>query len=332
MSHFSVMIIGENPEEQLEPYWELDLTEEEVRNDPRGEFHSEQDEVDDDWENKTVKMIKLSNGEFCYTWDKRFTTGKLFEQTKEYPADSEKVTLTYKENAQRQGMTKEEFTDNWYGYSKHNGEYGYWNNPNAKWDWYQLGGRWSGYFKLKEGSDGTKGECGVLNSCRTEDKGHADQLLKKDIDLEGMFADAMKKAAERYNEFEEVTKGLDPPPRWDSVRELFPDDIDRARTVYHGHEFIQALQKADMMPWGGEIIDIYFVGQGGREKYIENSKCQCLIPFAFVKDGEWYEKGEMGWWGMVSDEKLQYDWSAKFMELWEDLPEDTLISMYDLHI
>lgn len=26
------------------------------------------------------------------------------------------------------------------------GERGYWYNPNAKWDWYEIGGRWSGYF------------------------------------------------------------------------------------------------------------------------------------------------------------------------------------------
>ena len=29
--------------------------------------------------------------------------------------------------------------------------YGYWQNPNAKWDWYLIGGRWSAFFKLKEG-------------------------------------------------------------------------------------------------------------------------------------------------------------------------------------
>lgn len=27
------------------------------------------------------------------------------------------------------------------------GKRGYWQNPNAKWDWYQIGGRWAGYFE-----------------------------------------------------------------------------------------------------------------------------------------------------------------------------------------
>ncbi|AIY85262.1 hypothetical protein U729_3094 (plasmid) [Clostridium baratii str. Sullivan] len=44
---------------------------------------------------------------------------------------------------------KEEYTDvdtfakDYYGYKKHEDKYGYWENPNAKWDWYLIGGRWS---------------------------------------------------------------------------------------------------------------------------------------------------------------------------------------------
>lgn len=332
MSHFSVMIIGENPERQLEPYWELDLAPDDMRKDPRAEFNSCQSEVDNDWETESVKMVQLANGEFRYTWDKDFKTGDLFNQKTEYPDGSKLVTVTYKENAELRAMTKKEFVEDWYGYDKLGEEYGYWHNPNAKWDWYQLGGRWSGYFKLKEGADGEMGECGVMGSCRTEKEGYADQLLKKDIDLEGMYALAMKKAAERYDKFEEATNGLAVPPTWEKVRQSYPDEIDHARKVYHEYDFVEALNKAGLMHWGGEMLDIYFVDKGGREKFIDNSKCQCLIPFAFVMDDEWYEKGTMGWWGCVSDEKLQYDWSAKFMELWEELPDDTLISMYDCHI
>ena len=33
-----------------------------------------------------------------------------------------------------------------------NGKYGYMSNPNAKYDWYSEGGRWSGYLTNKEGN------------------------------------------------------------------------------------------------------------------------------------------------------------------------------------
>jgi hypothetical protein len=40
----------------------------------------------------------------------------------------------------------------------------------------------------------------------------------------------------------------------------------------------------------------------------------------------------MGWWGMVSDEKEQSNWNAEVANLLADLPDDTLISLYDCHI
>ena len=50
------------------------------------------------------------------------------------------------------------------------------------------------------------------------------------------------------------------------------------------------------------------------------------------KDGVWYEKGEMGWFGMVSDEKEQSDWNIQVAGMIELLDDETLISIYDCHI
>lgn len=36
-------------------------------------------------------------------------------------------------------------------YNEEEGAYGYYANPNAKWDWYQVGGRWSGMLTTKQG-------------------------------------------------------------------------------------------------------------------------------------------------------------------------------------
>ena len=44
----------------------------------------------------------------------------------------------------------DEYAEDYHGYKKIDGRYGYLRNPNAKWDWYQVGGRWSGLLKLKE--------------------------------------------------------------------------------------------------------------------------------------------------------------------------------------
>ena len=49
--------------------------------------------------------------------------------------------------------TLDEFMEKCYGYKKDDvtGKYGYWANPNAKWDWYTIGGRWSNSIIRKNG-------------------------------------------------------------------------------------------------------------------------------------------------------------------------------------
>lgn len=62
------------------------------------------------------------------------------------------------------------------------------------------------------------------------------------------------------------------------------------------------------------------------------------VPFCFVNaEGEWIEKGEMGWWGMTSNEKKTKDWHTEFKEYVRSLladPEAEDIEVYavDFHI
>ncbi len=51
-----------------------------------------------------------------------------------------------------------------------------------------------------------------------------------------------------------------------------------------------------------------------------------------MKHGEWYERGSMGWWCTVVDEKPLAEWSTEVKSLLKDLPEDTLLTVIDCHI
>lgn len=64
-------------------------------------------------------------------------------------------------------------------------------NPNKKWDWCVVGGRWSGYFRAKPGTGGVKGEQGLMGS--EKDAAGVDVIRKGDIDFE---AEAAKITAE----------------------------------------------------------------------------------------------------------------------------------------
>lgn len=83
------------------------------------------------------------------------------------------------------------------------GKYGSWENPNQKWDWYVLGGRWNGFFKIKK-----QVESKYVSNLKSDPSGklldgiYVNQALKKDIDFEGMLSKQIKIAKERWYESE----------------------------------------------------------------------------------------------------------------------------------
>lgn len=108
-------------------------------------------------------------------------------------------------------------------------------NPDSKWDWYSIGGRWSGFLPLKElDSDG--------NHLTTN------EALVKEIDWEYL------------------------------LNEKFP-------------------------------------------------------PFCYVDEyGEWFEKGEMGWWGMTTNEEPEDTWKTQFSNYTKELDPNCLVTVIDFHI
>lgn len=56
------------------------------------------------------------------------------------------------------------------------------------------------------------------------------------------------------------------------------------------------------------------------------------VPFCLIIDGVLYERGKMGWWACVSDEKENDDWNEEFMNLIKALPEKSIVANYDFHI
>jgi len=56
-------------------------------------------------------------------------------------------------------------------------------------------------------------------------------------------------------------------------------------------------------------------------------------PFCFInEDGEWFEKGEMGWWGVTFDEKPEDTWKTLFADYLKEVDSDCLVTVVDFHI
>lgn len=238
MSHFTVLIIGNNVEKQLYPYWELDLTKEDMAKDSRAKFK--------------VEITKTEMSKIC-------------------EAELPKTIARYSRNDA--------------------GDYGYYHNPNAKWDWYSIGGRWAGFFTMKDDKGGILGEPSWTNENEEIAINKADQAFKSDIDFEGMRAERNADAWKWWRKYEA--------------------EKDEGNTML------------PYLSYGVKEDDT-------KESYI--ARQTNITTFAVIKEGKWYERGEMGWWGMTTNEKDNTEWQREFDALLESLPDDTLLTVVDCHI
>lgn len=200
-------------------------------------------------------------------------------------------------------------------------------NPNAQWDWYQVGGRWSGFLKLKPNCGGSVGEKNwMVKGDPPPD--HVDSARKGDIDFEGMMADSEARAAETYDKARAlIDPHLEDFVDWETVREN-QDDIKTAREVYGDQEAVKAFRSSKEFGFFSSVEDFLVE----REVYLETARNSSFVTFALLINGEWFEKGSMGWWGMASDEKDQGHWNREFTAKVMALPDDTQLTVVDCHI
>lgn len=213
-------------------------------------------------------------------------------------------------------------------------------NPNSKWDWYQIGGRWGGFFRLKPGelarpADASEYEFeNRLNGFPVPElQGKADQARKRQIDFEAMRGEAIVKAHGEYDQFEAATRGIELPRRWSVVLDLYGEQqIDLAREVYRKQPFIRALHSNRIGPFSGEPLDHWCVNDGGRDAYAQRAGDSSGVPFAMVADGVWRERGRMGWFGHAADEMDGEDWNSLVRRIYDQLPDGALLTCVDCHI
>lgn len=276
MSHFTVLVIGDNIKDQLQPYHEYECT-----------------GIKDQY----VQFVLEDKAKLMEEWE---------EEKESYP-------------------TFDEFVKEYHGYEfNSNGDVGRWTNPNSKWDWWVVGGRWTGFFKLKAGAQGAVGEPGLMTP-RAE-LGYCDSALKKDIDFECSRNAAAQEAAEKWEQVNSAVKRSDNFKTWQQVLDG-PGDIDEKRKEYRSQAEVIAFHS--LKDGFFSSVEDYFIP---KSVYVMAARNAAGVTFAVVKDGQWYEKGEMGWWGMVSGAKDQEVWNQEYWNLIDGLPEDTLLSVVDCHI
>lgn len=279
MSHFTVLVIGGNVDEQLAPY------DENIQVAPYKKSVVSKEE-----KQRMFDYYKMNEGLDFKTFDECYA----------------------------------EKGDDWNGNSwvKEGNKYVEYSsyNPNSKWDWYVIGGRWSGFFKLKPDANN------IDKTIIMGNNNMADQCMKGSVDYDGMTKDAIKNATEVWNKANALFAG-ETLEHWDSVLNRIAD-INEARHFYNNQSIIKRFNNSkDFGIWyNAENYDMPL------DQYVQNRANEVLSTFAVVKDGIWYEQGKMGWWGMVTDKITQNEWNEKFKELLNSVSDDTVLTLIDCHI
>lgn len=281
MSHFIVLVIGENPEKQLQLYHEyestgiedeyvidIDITEEARKKyeehkstkykAPDGSLQSIYDERfyrEPTAEEKEKHNLLLSGSGGGISWSSRnWDDGKGYRtkihflpdgyeeiviHTKSLKVFSEFVKDYYGKSLLKEG--EEKTKDHKYGYvlvdeNKNVVKVINRTNPNSKWDWYSLGGRWTGFFKVKEGINNYSiGRPGLMTD--EAENGKADQIRKRDIDFDFMKKEAAEKAAKQYDEIMKIIGHLPVNKPWKEIADSYPEnETQEAREAYWKQE------------------------------------------------------------------------------------------------
>lgn len=282
MSHFVVIVVGDNVEEQLIPYTEFESSGIE------GSHVVEKDITDDmrrEWQESDADTVSFT----------------------EWVADYEEIPLIRESE-------KPDIADvHKYGYAvidenKEIVKVIARTNPNGKWDWYTIGGRWNGYFTRYDGS-------------------RVNAAMVKDIDFAAMLKRSLDRELELYSRVHEILRRYPPVKTFDELLAENNNNADEARSQYWAQPAIVEINKNDtIFPL---IHDQYLTNS--LPEFVNNVMYRTVVPFAIVKDGEWHEKGEMGWFGTHTPHITDKEWAEYVTNMLLSLPGDTMLTVIDCH-
>lgn len=343
MSHYTCVVFGDNVDEQLQPFKEGTV---DYRMTPIGDIAEKisNKNMKDLGDKELIKYMRhvvggkesilvlhpdQVNPEFLKDLGNTFVEG-------ERVAD---LVIAFDDKGKTHVVHKQSF-ENW------------------KWDWYEVGGRWGGMLLAKPGVwftphieesaflEKMNRWPGVYKDFKPVFENGCDSLLKREIDLAKM----QDKAAEEYMPlFDKYSVFREGYLTWDQVKQkLIGDKDENALAVsetgvtlnYDNIRIIRehfwnqpAIKNAKDSGFDGFVdkstIDEYFLLT--REQYEERVRNRAFLPYSFLKDGRWYSRGDMGWFGMSSNDKEHSEWSELFMNSFNSASDDTRITVVDCH-
>lgn len=187
-------------------------------------------------------------------------------------------------------------------------------NPNKKWDWYVVGGRWDLYIWINQG---TKRQFD-FDAAR-------DRILYKMIEKYRKFHTARRVVSVTPEDIESAKKLLD--GRWKENKTAHKLYSDPAELAFDK----KAFNAIDDHFWSLDDAELMHMT---KKEYRSRYKYDALVHSFIDLAGNWIERGDMGWFGMCNNEN-EDAYSGEHGKFWEfirSLPDDTMLYVVDCHI
>lgn len=197
-------------------------------------------------------------------------------------------------------------------------------NPQSKWDWYAVGGRWKGYFPYDSAMEHL-----VINP----DGQRADGGQKKALLLDSLRFEREADARMQYRGFSELVSGLPEALPWKAFTARLSQDykIEQARDDYHGQERVRALKGTEFDYPLDDAIERYGCTEA---EYAGKARDSAVPGYALLThDGRWVEPGKMGWFAVSDDdEDSRAEYNRIANEYIDSLDEEMYLIIVDVHI
>lgn len=191
-------------------------------------------------------------------------------------------------------------------------------NTKAKYDYYGVIGedpfcRWGGIgFRLKDGSTVQVGRIG-------------------DLDIDGTIKDEIESCRKHYRKVFDGVGRLNHTPwaKYLERRDKGEITIEEARELYHAQPDIKRFNEWCRNEKYWLEPDDYLCTE---DEYVEFTTFPVFCANIL---GQWLEKGDMGWWGIITDEKEPKKWKETIEKALHDAQDnhpDELFHVLDCHI
>ena len=294
------------------------------------QFEDHTEELREEYENGTIDCIKLPEGRKVSVDNRavfdKFIIGedgkvyqKYFGQLK-HPKRSKraKKMVAYKDYPYKKlYKTFDEFAtkERYFDYDEENEGYGYTYNPDAFWDWYQIGGRWPKMFLVKDTCE--EYSIGERSWCNEDKKYEAPEgymwvaaARKKDIEWQAHYDWNLKKKTEFYHELVECFKKGECPQDW--YAHITEDGI---------------IAWGDKLYIKDETLEEFLV----RCKVTEDYPYQ-IFPYGYLHEYDYVTEESVvmvdGKYKAIEDE----DWYQKVKALFDESDDEKVFVGVDCHI